>query len=338
MCQSFSATDIEIIDELGAGAHGTVYRGLCRKEEVAIKRIVPVNALHAQRARREIKILSRVTHPNIVRFLGYCQADDALLLIMEFVPGKTLRESRFFSILGDETEGDELSPTGSLERLDLFAHGIGMQILRGLEALHSAGIVHRDLKPENVLLTDTEPQCAKLTDFGLSKILAESRGLTVSGTRLGTPLYQAKELEDARDADARCDLYSFGMMAREVFFRRNDFRSLDYPQIRERRSSLVSLEDGLRGYSLTERQEVLVYGIDMCVHEEATDRLASAEFLALLLASGRRLIQRHAYWCMFVEDHWRHVERSVSRSAAIRMFEEFALSEAKRERNSDRSG
>ncbi|RYE88523.1 MAG: serine/threonine protein kinase, partial [Myxococcales bacterium] len=105
-----------------------------------------------------------------------------------------------------------------------------LQILRGLQAAHGRGVIHRDLKPSNayVITRDGEPDFVKLLDFGISKISAdagqESQALTQTNTGLGTPLYMSPEqARNARDANARSDLYSVSAILYELLTGRTPY-------------------------------------------------------------------------------------------------------------------
>src|SRR5690606_2855327 len=133
----------------------------------------------------------------------------SFFLVMEYVPGRSLRS---------ELAKGPLEPSRALR--------ITRGILGAIEAAHGKNIVHRDLKPENVMLVDREgdPDFVKVLDFGIAKVddiaattTAEQKpGLTRMGTVMGTPEYMAPEQALGQAVDARCDLYSLGVIFYEL--------------------------------------------------------------------------------------------------------------------------
>jgi eukaryotic-like serine/threonine-protein kinase len=139
---------------------------------------------------REVKILSRLEHPAIVRLLEAGEVDSELYLAMERVEGKSLEELR-------------LDGPFELERV----MSVGISLADGITHLHALGVVHRDLKPANILL-DAEGR-AVIADFGISRD-EETTGVTQHGALLGTPGYMAPELLDGDPATPLSDQYALG--------------------------------------------------------------------------------------------------------------------------------
>jgi WD40 repeat protein len=149
-----------------------------------------------ERFRRETRAAARLAHPNIVTAYDAEQAGGLHMLVMEFVPGRSLAEV--------------LHQKGPLPVAQ--ACDYARQAALGLQHAFEHGMVHRDVKPQNLMLT---PQGqVKILDFGLAKVVSERgvrTGLTASGAYVGTPEYSAPEqAQDARQADIRADLYSLG--------------------------------------------------------------------------------------------------------------------------------
>ncbi|MEK7866535.1 MAG: serine/threonine-protein kinase [Planctomycetota bacterium] len=188
---------------LGKGGMGTVYLATDPRTgaRVAVKTVsadVTDGGQTLKRFAKEVEILSRLEHPNIVRALGPLERDgDSWYFAMEYVEGRTLA-----AIL---KECGRLEP----ERAAFFLR----EVLLALEAAHAQGVLHRDLKPSNVLV-DRKPR-VMLSDFGVARAVDLTR-LTTSGMALGTPAYMAPEQIEGRDADERSDLYSVGVMAYEM--------------------------------------------------------------------------------------------------------------------------
>jgi serine/threonine protein kinase len=190
-----------ITDCLGRGGNGIVYkaRHCLMQRYVALKTLDTRNLHHGSdalaRFQREIDIVARLEHPNVVRAFDVLQTRTHLYLVLEFIAGRDL--------------GAVVKERGPLRVRK--AVNFAVQAARGLQYAHSQGIVHRDLKPANLLLT-TEG-VVKLADLGLAKLCEDSQGseVTMKGLCVGTPEYMAPEqAEDAHNVDPRSDLYSLG--------------------------------------------------------------------------------------------------------------------------------
>lgn len=205
--------------ELGSGAMATVYlaRDLKHGREVAIKvlRRDLAATLAGERFLREIAIAAQLQHPHILGLIDSGRDGDVLYYVMPYVSGESLRTR--------------------LEREGELSIATGLRILAGVaEALayaHASGVVHRDVKPENILLTDYSsraggaPTHALVADFGIAKAITTAAeagsspgSLTDVGVAVGTPAYMSPEQASAdRSSDHRADVYSFGIVAYEIF-------------------------------------------------------------------------------------------------------------------------
>lgn len=206
-----------ILAELGAGGMGAVYRArqLDAGREVALKFLKAEEKYDDETIKRffrEFKLLSSLSHPNIVTIYGMAlDADSVPFAVCEFLEGTNLKK-----VLANEKH---LSWQRTVK--------IALQICNAMQYVHESGIVHRDLKPENVMLLDRpEPDFVKVVDFGLSRIFfdnyEESKKITVTGQLVGTANYMSPELISQK-ADARSDIYSLGcimfeMLAGEFLF------------------------------------------------------------------------------------------------------------------------
>jgi len=188
--------------KLGSGGFGEVW--LCTRQEdgeaFAKKRLLDsVDADGIARFQREVRLLSRLDHPNIVKVVGFHLEDSPYWYVMPRYHHTLFRE---IPSLGGDTD-----------RIVL----IFSAILAAMEHAHSEGVIHRDLKPENVLMNSDED--IVVTDFGLGRCLnSESTRHTISGFGMGTILYMAPEqMTDAKNADFRSDIYSLGRILLEMF-------------------------------------------------------------------------------------------------------------------------
>ncbi len=194
--------DYQIVGILGAGGMGKVYkvRNVISDRVEAMKVLLP-NLTEApelaDRFIREIKTLASLNHPNIAALHTALRQENQLLMIMEFVEGRTL-EDRL-------REG----PVTVWEAVDAIS-----QALLALGYAHERGIVHRDIKPANMMVTATGE--VKLMDFGIAKAMAD-RKLTMTGTTLGSLFYMSPEqVKGSATLDGRSDLYSIGVTLYEL--------------------------------------------------------------------------------------------------------------------------
>jgi serine/threonine protein kinase len=195
-----------IITRLGRGGMGVVYKA----EDSRLQRFVALKFLSDEfttdpravdRFSREARAASALNHPNVCTIYDVGEQDGRSFFVMEYLEGVTLRHR-----IGGR----------SLE-LDLLLE-FGIEIADALEAAHSAGIVHRDIKPANIFITASASRQsghAKILDFGLAQ-LATEEPLTHPGTALGTALYMSPEQARGMAADARSDLFSFGLVLYEM--------------------------------------------------------------------------------------------------------------------------
>jgi serine/threonine protein kinase len=192
----------EIIETLGKGGMGTVYKVLDREieEDVALKLLIPEIAADEstiKRFRNELKYARKISHKNVCRMFHLGAEGDTHYITMEYVEGEDLKSviKRKGKLSADE------------------AISIAKQVCEGLSEAHRLGVVHRDLKPHNIMIRRSGE--AKIMDFGISRSL-EAKGVTESGMIIGTPDYMSPEQVEGEEADKRSDIYSLGVILYEM--------------------------------------------------------------------------------------------------------------------------
>ena len=192
----------EIIEELGSGGMGAVFRVQDKKlnEEVALKLIKPEIASDKktlERFSQELKIARKIIHRNVGRMYELMEENGRYFISMEYVAGQDLRR------LLKQTKQLALSTVVS----------IGRQVCDGLAEAHRLGVVHRDLKPANIMI-DREGQ-ARIMDFGIARSV-HTKSVTGEGVVIGTPEYMSPEQVEGKPVDQRSDLYSLGVILYEM--------------------------------------------------------------------------------------------------------------------------
>src|SRR2546427_5977720 len=221
----------EILALIGSGGMGEVYQAHDTKlgRDVAIK-VLPEAFAHdpqrLSRFQREAKLLASLNHPNIATIHGLEESSGTHYLVMELVPGETLRE--------------RVAREGALPVEE--ALGIARQIAEALEAAHEKSIIHRDLKPANVKVTPEGK--VKVLDFGLAKAFAGeesgsdpsnsptlSQAATLEGVILGTAAYMSPEQAKGKAVDKRTDIWAFGAVLYELLTGKQAFTGEDITEI-----------------------------------------------------------------------------------------------------------
>jgi Tol biopolymer transport system component len=204
----------EILSAIGAGGMGEVYRARdTRLERIVAVKILPDHlserAELRERFEREARTVASLNHPHICTLHDIGQQDGTDFLVMEYLEGETLAERL---------------KKGPLPLDQVLQYAI--EISDALDKAHRKGITHRDLKPGNIMLTKSG---TKLLDFGLAKLRGpqapvaslsalptEGSNLTAQGSIVGTLQYMAPEQLEGKEADARTDIFSFGVVIYEM--------------------------------------------------------------------------------------------------------------------------
>lgn len=204
------AGDYEIIDVLGAGGMGKVYkvRNIISERVEAMKVLLPnleSDPDLADRFMREIKVQASLQHQNIAALHTAQRLNNSLVMLIEFVEGITLEAA---------LRKGPIPPEKAIDYIK--------QVLQALAYAHSHGVIHRDIKPANMMLTPSG--VVKLMDFGIAK-LSEDRRLTQTGRTVGSLYYMSPEqIQGAVDLDPRADLYSLGVAFYELLTRTRPFQ------------------------------------------------------------------------------------------------------------------
>src|SRR5262245_25806160 len=207
----------EILDRIGTGGSGEVYRGRDKtlSRPVAIKLLSAdlVDALARRRFQQEAQTASSLNHPHILTVFEAGEWNGRHYLVTEFVDGGTLKDW-----------------AGAEKHTWRQIVGLLVGVADGLARAHTAGIVHRDVKPANVLVS--KDGHAKLADFGLAKLVGGPAtdltstlvdGETRQGVLLGTVAYMSPEQASGKPLDERSDIFSFGVVLYELLSRRRPF-------------------------------------------------------------------------------------------------------------------
>jgi eukaryotic-like serine/threonine-protein kinase len=199
----------EVLEEIGAGGMGRVYRVLDREigEEIALKTLRPELAAEprtVERFQNELKLARRISHRNVCRVYHLGEDAGTFYILMEYVRGRDLRET--------------LRREGKMPAAR--AVGLAREICEGLAEAHALGVVHRDLKPGNIVID--ERGRPRIMDFGIARAPGDP-ALTETGALVGTPDYISPEQAEGREADARSDLYALGAMLFEMVTGRTVF-------------------------------------------------------------------------------------------------------------------
>ncbi|HEX6893778.1 MAG TPA: serine/threonine-protein kinase [Bryobacteraceae bacterium] len=209
----------KLIDKLGAGGMGEIYKAEDTRlhRMVAVKILSPAVAADPERRKRflqEAQAASALNHPNIITVYDIVSEGETQCMVMEFVPGKTLRDA---------------IPQGGLAVAQALQYAI--QIASALSTAHAASIIHRDLKPSNVMITPSN--LVKILDFGLAKFLEPGpatgdeptvdQQLTREGSIIGTVSYMSPEQAEGKRIDARSDIFAFGSVLYEMLTGRRAF-------------------------------------------------------------------------------------------------------------------
>ncbi len=293
----------EIVGIAGEGGMGDVYRA----HDVRLDRDVAVKTLKGpftERFEREARAISALNHPNICTLHDVGQHEGSGYLVMEYIEGKPI--------------------AGPMPVDQAVAAGI--QICEALHAAHRKGIIHRDLKPANIMVTKSG---IKLLDFGLAKLAGSTSGvmaasgagsaaeqatlaaLTGAHTVVGTPQYMAPEQIEARDVDARTDIFAFGCVLYELLTGQRPFEGQTSSSVM---AAILATKPRPLEELLPLTPPALERIVSRCLAKDPEDRWQSARDIASELqwvgqggskvglpamVSGRRKVRESMAWGAF---------------------------------------
>lgn len=211
----------DVLEKVGSGGMASVYRARRRSDGQTVALKIPMeqyvaDAKFIRRFHREAEVAQRLDHPNIVHTFEHGSVGVKHFMAMEYVDGRSLEAY---------VESEDLDTDLSVE--------VMKSVVRALQHIHSVGIIHRDIKPANIMILNTailstnplrlEPHAVKLMDFGIAGGKVLSR-LTMTGARVGTPVYMSPEQARGLKIDHRSDIYSLGLVFYEMLTSQTAFK------------------------------------------------------------------------------------------------------------------
>jgi TolB-like protein/Tfp pilus assembly protein PilF/predicted Ser/Thr protein kinase len=229
--ESMFAGRYQLIDELGRGGMGVVYKA----EDTKLKRIValkflPPELIHIpdvkDRFMREAQAAAALDHPNICTVYEFDEAEEKTYISMAYIEGQSLKKK---------------IESGQLELDDAIR--LATQVAEGLQEAHKKGIVHRDIKSANIMVTEKDQ--AKIMDFGLARVTGTTM-MTKEGMTMGTIAYMSPEQARGEEVDHRTDIWSLGVVLYEMFsgqlpFKGEHDQAVVYSILNEKPKSITEL-------------------------------------------------------------------------------------------------
>lgn len=249
----------QIIEELGKGGMGKVYRALDKQlnEEVALKLIkaeVSSDKKTVERFNNELRLARKISHKNVGRMYELMEEKGTRFITMEYVSGQDLK--------------------GLIKQTGQLAVGttinIAKQVCEGLTEAHKLGVVHRDLKPSNVMI-DKEGN-ARIMDFGIAHSV-EGKGITGPGVIIGTPEYMSPEQVEGKEVDQRSDIYSLGVILYEMVTGKVPFEGDTPFTVGVKHKSEIPKEPKGLNINITEDLSLLIL---KCLEKNKENRVQSA--------------------------------------------------------------
>lgn len=210
----------EMLEKVGSGGMASVFRARRRSDGTVVALKVPMeqyvaDAKFIRRFHREAEVAQRLDHPNIVRTYEHGAQGVQHYMAMEYVDGRSLESY---------VEADDLDVPLSVD--------VMKRVVEALQSIHAAGIIHRDIKPGNIMIVKgglregrprVDAEAVKLMDFGIAGGKVMTR-LTMTGARVGTPVYMSPEQARGLKIDHRSDIYSLGLVFYEMLTGQTAFK------------------------------------------------------------------------------------------------------------------
>jgi serine/threonine protein kinase len=256
--------EIELGEKLGSGSFGEVYKGKLRGVDVAVKKLSlkQIDERKINQFKKEVAIMSKLRHPNVLLFMGACCEPNNLMIVTELMPRGSV-----YDLLRNPKMKSELTFKRKMEIARMAALGMNW-----LHCSKPVSFIHRDLKTGN-LLVDAQ-WCVKVCDFGLTEFKPwDEKGRYGA---IGTPLWMAPEVLQNKAYDESADIYSFGIVLWELLTHQDP-----YPEIRTFSDMIKRVcEEGHRPTIPPECPPTLRRLITQCWHPDPTKRPNFNEILA----------------------------------------------------------
>ncbi|CAN8278619.1 unnamed protein product [Cochlearia groenlandica] len=277
-----SQNDVVLGEMIGEGGYSIVYKGLFKNQvPVAVKIVQPsrtaaVSIHHKAMFQKEVLLLSKINHDNIIKFVGAC-IEPKMMIVTELLEGGSLQK-----LLWDSRP----------YILDLkISLSFALDISKAMEFLHSNGIIHRDLKPKNILVTSDQTQ-VKLADFGIAREVTTSCMTSEAGTyRWMAPevfSYEPLKVGEKRHYDHKVDVYSYALVFWELLTNKQPFSGVNHINV----AYLVSQKERP---SLRNIPDEIVPILESCWAEDSNARPEFKEISVLLTNLLRRLCPNSSF-------------------------------------------
>ncbi len=264
---SFFASRFRIIEEIGRGGMGRVYKAVDSelREKIAIKLLKPEissNPKTVERFRNELKYARKIRHKYVCQMFDLNRDDTTAYITMEYVHGENLKSF--------------IRQSGQLSAATTVR--IARQICEGLAEAHRLGVIHRDLKPSNIMIDDDGN--ARVMDFGIARSLTDEE--TEEGLMIGTPEYMAPEQVEGESADQRSDIYSLGVVLYEMLTGKQPFEGHTPISIAVKHKEETPLDPRSLNPQIPDALNAIVL---KCLEKYKRDRFQNADQILDALAS-----------------------------------------------------